>query len=418
MSGNKPRTLVVAGLGLGQILAWGSSYYLLAILAEPVTADTGWPATLVVAGLSIGLVTSALVAPRVGSRIGQGHGRRLLVLSAALLSAGLVLMAVSPALWVYLAAWIVIGLGMGTGLYSSAFAALGLLYGESARTPITALTLFGGLASTICWPLSLYLVSEIGWRGTCGVYAALQLLVTIPLYLWVLPQRRLNEPVRKTIGVAVRPVDVRSRRPSGTCVVLLTSIVTLSGLITTTMSVHLFTLLGAAGFGMAAALALATLVGPSQVGIRLVELLFAKGYHPLWTMAASVLLVGLGLGILSAGLPLYALIMILYGAGIGLASVAHGTVPLAVFGAEGYASLMGRIALPALLAQAAAPPLGTLLINTIGASATSMTLALAAVANIGLVVWMMLLTHFQSVRVRAASVLTPGASGGKRAIIH
>ena len=418
MSGNKPRTLVVAGLGLGQILAWGSSYYLLAILAEPVTADTGWPATLVVAGLSIGLVTSALVAPRVGSRIGQGHGRRLLVLSAALLSAGLVLMAVSPTLWVYLVAWIAIGLGMGTGLYSSAFAALGLLYGESARTPITALTLFGGLASTICWPLSLYLVSEIGWRGTCGVYAALQLLVTIPLYLWVLPQRRLNEPARKNTGVAVRPVDVRSRRPSGTSVALLTSIVTLSGLITTTMSVHMFTLLGAAGFGMAAALALATLVGPSQVGIRFVELLFAKGHHPLWTMAASVLLVGLGLGILSADLPLYALIMILYGAGIGLASIAHGTVPLAVFGAEGYASLMGRIALPALLAQAAAPPLGTLLIDTIGAGATSMALALAAVANIGLVVWMMLLTHFQSVRVRAGSVLTPGAGSGKRAIIH
>jgi MFS family permease len=403
---------------VGQILAWGSSYYLLAILAEPVTADTGWPATLVVAGLSIGLVTSAFVAPRVGSRIGQGHGRRLLILSAALLSAGLVLMAVSPVLWVYLVAWVVIGLGMGTGLYSSAFATLGQLYGESARTSITALTLFGGLASTICWPLSLYLVSEIGWRGTCGVYAALQLVVTIPLYLWVLPRRRINEPARENTGGAVRIVNVRPRRLSGTSVVLLTSIVTLSGLITTTMSVHMFTLLGAVGFGMAAALALATLVGPSQVGIRFVELLFGKRHHPLWTMAASVLLVGLGLGTLSAGLPLYALIMILYGAGIGLASIAHGTVPLAVFGAEGYASLMGRIALPALLAQAAAPPLGTLLIDTIGASATSTTLALAALANIGLVVWMMLLTRFQSVRVRAASVLTPDASGGKRAIIH
>lgn len=384
MSETRHRSVVVAGLGIGQILAWGSSYYLLAVLAEPVTADTGWPTTLVVGGLSIGLVISGLVSPWVGSLIGRGHGRRLLALSAILLSAGLSLMAVAPALWVYLAAWLVMGLGMGMGLYSSSFGILGRLYRESARTSITALTLFGGLASTICWPLSTFLVAEIGWRGTCAVYAGLHLTVSLPIYLWVLSGRYAPAPQEQR-GAAPAWSE-RSVQPRGLTLVLVTSIVMLGGLISAIMSVHVFTFLGAAGMGMAAALAVATLVGPSQVGARLIELVIARRHHPIWTMTASVVFVALGLGLLSAGLSFYALIMVLYGAGIGLASIARGTVPLALFGAEDYAWAMGKIALPAFLVQAAAPSLGAFLIDTVGVSSTLIVLAVAAAVNVALTV--------------------------------
>ena len=91
---------------------------------------------------------------------------------------------------VYLAAWLVTGLGMGSGLYDTAFATLGRLYGQGARSAITTLTLYGGFASTICWPLGAYMAETLGWRGACLVYAALHLLVAFPLHLLVGPIRR------------------------------------------------------------------------------------------------------------------------------------------------------------------------------------------------------------------------------------
>ena len=77
---------------------------------------------------------------------------------------------------------------MGAGLYDAAFATLGRLYGREARGAITNLTLFGGFASTVCWPLSAFLVGALGWRGTCLAYAGLQLAVALPAHLALLPR--------------------------------------------------------------------------------------------------------------------------------------------------------------------------------------------------------------------------------------
>jgi MFS family permease len=186
------------------------------------------------------------------------------------------------------------------------------------------------------------------------------------------------------MDLAANELRQPASRPVGT-VILVAAVVTLGGLISTAMSVHMFALLGAAGLSLGAALAIATLIGPSQIGARLIDLALARRHHPIWTMAASVGLVAAGIGLLAAGLPLYVLIVVLYGAGIGLASIAHGTVPLALFGAENYPSIMGKIALPALLAQAAAPAVGSLLIETIGARHTAIALAAIASANVLLI---------------------------------
>lgn len=130
---SRPRLVVVSALGIGQILAWGSSYYLTAVLAEPVSADTGWPRSWVVGALSIGLLVSGLVSPRVGHLIHRRGGRPILAASALLLAVGLIVLGLAPTLPLFVAGWIILGFGMGAGLHDPAFSALGRLYGEHAR---------------------------------------------------------------------------------------------------------------------------------------------------------------------------------------------------------------------------------------------------------------------------------------------
>jgi MFS family permease len=384
------RGIVVTALGVTQILAWGSSYYLPAVLAQPIAADTGWPLPWVVGGLSLGLLAAGLISPRVGRAIERSGGRPVLASSSVLLAAGLAGMALAHGLPAYLAAWMVIGLGMGTGLYDAAFATLGRLYGQGARGAITNLTLFGGFASTVCWPLSAFLVETAGWRGACLTYAGLQLAMALPIHLALLPKRP-PAPVHLAAQSATRlaaplprpPASMVPDRPA--TLLLLAAALTLGSVIQGVVSVHLLTVLQAQGAELAAAVALGALVGPSQVGARVVEKLLGGRYHPIWTMTASTVLVAAGLGLLGAGFPIMAACLVPYGAGVGINSIARGTLPLALFGAEGYAALMGRLAAPILIAGALAPSAGAFLLERVGASGTLAVLVAAALGNVALV---------------------------------
>jgi MFS family permease len=129
--------VVIATLGITQILAWGSSFYLPAVLASPTAADTGWSLGWVVGGLSLGLLAARLVTPKVGRTIDAKGGRPVLTASSILLGSGLATLALAHSLPVYLMAWLVMGLGIGAGLYDAAFATLGRLYGKQARSAIT-----------------------------------------------------------------------------------------------------------------------------------------------------------------------------------------------------------------------------------------------------------------------------------------
>lgn len=148
------------------------------------------------------------------------------------------------------------------------------------------------------------------------------------------------------------------------------------------ISVHLLTILQERGFELAAAVALGALVGPSQVGARLVEMAFGSHYHPIWTLAASTLLMAAGFGLLLSGFPIVAVALVLYGAGIGIKSIARGTLPLALFGRSGYATLMGRLALPSLLAQALSPSLGAILLERGGSDLTLAVLTAMSARNV------------------------------------
>ncbi|QPM92424.1 MFS transporter [Pseudooceanicola algae] len=370
-----PGNRVISALGVVQIFAWGSTFYLMAPLAGAISADTGWGQGFLSAGVSLGLLISGLSAPAIGRWIGRTGGRQTMSAGMLLIATGLLLLGLAATKGVYLFAWAVLGLGMAAGLYDAAFSTLGSAAGRDARAAITRLTLWGGFASTVCWPLSAWLVTSIGWQATCFSYAALHLLVTLPLCRIYLP---------KTPGVVPRstadaPARIRTLDPRFICIVV--AGVTLS-MIATIWSIHMVTILTATGYSIATAIALGTLIGPAQVAARVLEMLGRGRHHPIWTMGAATSFVLFGFLGLQLGLPASAG-LIAYGAGNGLWSIARGALPLALFGADGYAELMGRLARPMLIAGAAAPMVGAALIGWIGPDRMMAVLAIMAVIPVG-----------------------------------
>ncbi|GJD94441.1 MFS transporter [Methylobacterium iners] len=378
--GEARRWPVISALGVAQILAWGSSFYLLGVLAAPIAADTGWPLAWVFGGLTLGLLVAGLVSPCIGRIIDEHGGRPVLGASSLSLAAGLVVLGLAPSLPVFLAGWLLLGLGMGCGLYDPAFATLGRLYGADARPAITSLTLWGGFASTVSWPLSAFLLDHGGWRGACFVYAGLQLVVSLPLVLLLIPAAARSTGISAGSAPAV-DLAPHERRP----LLLMAGVLVLGGAVMSLFSAHVLTLLQARGVPLASAVTFGALIGPSQVAARIVEMMFKGRHHPLWTLTAAMSLVALGVLLLALGLPLVALAVILYGAGNGIYSIARGTVPLVLFGPERYAPLVGRLARPGLVAQALAPPVGAFVLAHGGAGATFGLLAGMALLNLVLV---------------------------------
>ena len=385
------RRVVITALGIAQILAWGTSFYFPAVFAEPILHETGWSLGWIVGGTSIGLLVAGLISPQVGRVIDRHGGRPVLLASSLFYAAGLIGVGLAPALPIYLAAWVLIGLGMGTGLYDAVFAALGRMYGSEARQPITNLTLFGGFASTVCWPLSAFMIEHAGWRYACFIYAGLHLLVALPLQMSVVRRAPAQADGKTSAGENDRGAEP-ARIDNETLIFgLLAMVLSIAAGIGSIVVVHLLIFLQARGVDFAVAVSLGTLFGPAQVGARVVERLFGNRYHPIWTMIASCSLMAIGLLLLSGNFPMLLLIILLYGAGYGISWIGRGTLPLALFGPLRFPRLMGKLAFPSLIVQALAPSAGALLIEAHGVNATIGLLTVLALVNVVLigVLWLM-----------------------------
>ncbi|HEY1311534.1 MAG TPA: MFS transporter [Pseudolabrys sp.] len=379
------RRVVISALGIAQILAWGTSFYFPAVFAGPIVAETGWSLGFVVGGISIGLLVAGLISPQVGKIIDVHGGRAVLLASSLFYAAGLAGIGLAPTLPVYLLAWVLLGIGMGTGLYDAVFAALGRMYGSTARGPITNLTLFGGFASTICWPLSAFMIEHIGWREACFVYAALHLCVCLPLEMAVI--RRAPRPVASSTVASdtARPAAPPRITHETLIFALLALVLSIAAGIGSIVIVSFMTFLQARDVDYAMAVSLGTLFGPAQVGARVVERLFGARYHPIWTMIACCILMAVGLLLLAGRFQFLILVILLYGAGYGISWIGRGTLPLALFGPIRFPRLMGKLAFPSLIVQAAAPSLGALLIEASGADVTIVVLTVLALINVVLI---------------------------------
>jgi MFS family permease len=363
---------VVLVLGSAQTLAWASSYYLPAIVAAPMARDLGLGVPTVFTAFSLALLVSAAAGPAAGRAIDRLGGRPVLMATNLLFAAGLAALAAAQGPASLFAAWALIGLAMAGGLYEGGFATLVRLYGAASRNPITGITLLAGFASTVGWPLSTLLESQFGWRGTCLTWAALHLLVGLPLNAW-LPRHAASPPAATDDAAAphASPAPPRAAlaAPRRTAA-LLAFVFAATWFCSTAMAAHLPRLLQAGGATLAVAVGVAALVGPAQVAGRLLEFGLLRRLHPLLSARLAALAHPLGAAaLLLAGAPAAMLFALLHGAGNGIMTIAKGTLPLALFGAVGYGARQGWITLPARVLQAAAPPLFGLALDRWGAGA-------------------------------------------------
>ena len=371
-----PRAIVC--LGLTQLVGWGVTYYLIGALGPAMQADLGWSAAVVYGGFSAAIVTMAMLSPLAGMAVDRWGGHRVMPAGAVIAALGCAALAAAHGLALYYLAWIVLGVGMRLCLYDAAFASLARAAGPTARRPMSQITLFGGLASTVMWPAGHALSGWLGWRGAVLAYGALA-LATLPLYL-ALPRTRYAAPAgakdRAAAGLTRSPAE---RRMAG---VLYATIAMLTNFLAAGNAAHLIALLSGLGLAAAAAVSVAALWGVGQFAARLADVALGSRLHPLTlTLAVGAMLPLCFLLALLSGGNLYAsaAYALLHGACNGLMTITRGTLPLALFDFRSYGSLVGALLIPSFLLTATAPVAYAYLIAGYGArGAMAMSVGLAA----------------------------------------
>lgn len=359
---------VVLLLGMAQTIAWASTYYLPAVLAAPIARDFGFTSADLFGLFSLALIVAALTGPLTGRLIDKFGGKPVLVGTSILFALCLLLMAQASAVWQLVLAWLGIGVGIASGLYEAAFATVVRLYGQQARSSITGITLIAGFASTLGWPLTAYLEVTYDWRMACLIWAALNIFVCLPLYGCLPKEPRAQVPVKPSTPTkhTTRKNDFR--------IWLLSFMFAATGFTSAAMAAHLPGVLQAAGISATSAIFVGMLIGPSQVGARLLEFTLLKRLKPVISAKLAVAMHPFGvLLLLVFGAPMAMIFGVLHGAGNGMLTIVKGALPLDIFGANGYGERQGILMAPARVAQALAPWLFGLAVAHWGISALFLT---------------------------------------------
>ena len=384
-------TRLIPALGIAQIISWGTLFYAIAVLGEAMRGELGISATWLFGAFTVGLLISGIVSPAVGRLVDAQGGRFVLSWGSVLGAVALALIASARGVPMLFLGWTFAGVAMAACLYDPAFATLHQLTGASYRRAVTALTLFGGFASTVFWPASQWLLDSVGWRETLWIYAALHLAVCLPLHLASVPARALGAAADAgaTVGAdGFVGLAAPRRIANRASYVWLAAAFSVAAFLSATLSAHLIALLKAGGFTARDAVLVSSLIGPMQVLGRIAEFTFARRVSPLSVGA-------LAFGLMTAGLACLALIdglsamafafAVLYGWSNGVMTIVRGTVPALLFGRRNYGTLLGRLALPAFFAKAIAPVAFTLVLAaSLPRDAALWSLVLAAVlAQVG-----------------------------------
>ena len=351
--------VVVSALGITQTLAWASTYYLTAVFTDPVSADLRLSRSWFYGSVSAALLLSGLLGPLAGRMIDRYGGRDVLTATNLAFATGLVLLSYATGPISLFTAWLVLGIGMGFGLYEAAFATVAGLYGQQARNAITGITLFAGFASTVGWPLSAGLIDVFGWRGAVMAWAVLHLLIGLPLNRLLVPKLPLAPPFAMP--------DVATSAGVPWTMIILAGVFGATWFVSTALAAHLPRLLEAMGATPAAAIAAGALVGPAQVAARIAEFGLLRRAAPMISARLAAGLHPLGAILLALiGAPAAIPFVLLHGAGNGMLTIARGTLPLALFGSAGYGMRTGIIAAPARILQGGAPLLFGLVLDRDG----------------------------------------------------
>ena len=366
-----------AVLGINQTISWGTTFYLPAITATPVAASFGRSGFETMGAFTWALLLAGACSPQVGKWIDRHGGRGALLASILVIAAGQAVLALSHGLVLWYLGWTIIGLGMSMGLYDAAFATVGGLLGQEAGPVITGITLVAGFASTVFWTLGAASIGILGWRGLLFGYAGLMLAVNLPM-IWLLipPAPPREKQAAETGGLPKSPSQRRA-------LVLLGAFFALRWFITSALAVNALTLFQGIGLTAGQAVGIAALIGPGQVAGRLLEYGIGSRVDILVKARIAAALLPLGTALLLLGGPIAATgFALLYGMSNGVMTINRGTLPLAIFGPRGYASLLGWLAVPVLVAQATAPALTAPLISALPALTVLLLSGCAAAAAV------------------------------------
>lgn len=351
------RTVTV--VGAAQVISHAGAYYLPAVMAVPASIELSISSATVYAGLSLALAVSGLAGPTAGKLVDRFGGRPVLIASNLLLAAGLSLLALAQGLGLLLLAYAVLGLGMATGMFEVAFAAIVRIFGKKSHNALVGVTMVAGFASVAGWTISVFVEARYGWRGVCWFWAAMNVLVALPLNAFI-PRASDSsdtaapaEEHNQTSHPSVLVLDPKRERY---LTVLLAFVFASSGFISMGMMSHLPRLLEGVGVPLVIAFSIGALVGPAQITGRILDFTFFRRLHPLIGTRIAALAHPLGIAVLVVlGAPFAALFVILHGLGNGILIIAKGTLPLALFGPQGFGRRQGWLTMPAKFAQAIAP---------------------------------------------------------------
>lgn len=350
-----PAARATIGLGLTQIVGWGTTFLMPSVLGRHIERDLALPSEIVYGGITVMFGVGALFAPRVGRLLDRTGARSVMTVGSIVYALSLAALSFSQGLVSYLLCWAAMGIASTLALNTPASIALAQVAGARARQAIAVLAIVGGFASTVFWPVSEVLELLVGWRGVLLTYAAVHLLVCAPVHLLTLPGRVAVGPQAAADATTAPAPTAHARR----LFMLLAIAFSCGAFIFTGFIVHAIGVLRGLGHDPASALLLASLIGPAQVAVRVVELVFGHRYaiSSSTLFAAAVLPLGLGLALLAGGNFVIALLcLVAYGIANGLKAVLRATLPLALFGRAQFGTYLGRLALPQGIVSAAAPP--------------------------------------------------------------
>ncbi len=357
----------ILALGVTQNIGYGTLYYSFSILAPDMAASLAWSQEWIFGALSIALLIGGLTAPRLGSLIDRIGAGRVMTIGSAVAAAALVACAYAPGKGSYVAALVAIEVAANLVQYGAAFALLVQLRPEVAQRSIAYLTLIAGFASTMFWPITSALHAQFSWQNVYLIFAALNLLVCLPIHAWL--ARGLIRSRQQAVANPAAPVAgslAPTHRRMG--FVLMTTAFAVQYLASASVLVHMVPLLAGLGLGATAAL-VGTLFGPSQVASRLINMLFGKRLDALHLAMISAALIPIGALILvlaAPSIPGAMMFAVIFGMGNGLLSIVTGTLPLALFGSEGYGKMQGKTMAARLIVSASAPLVMALAMEWLG----------------------------------------------------
>lgn len=386
-------TVIIPALGLAQIVSWGSLFYAIAVLAEPMRRTLDLGTLEVFAGFSAALAISGLLSPFAGRLIDSHGGRYVLSRGALVAAAALSILACAQNLPMLIAGWCIAGMAMSMTLYDPAFATLGAISATRYRKAVTALTLIAGFSSTVFWPLTHALETRFGWRVTLAIFALLHVAVALPLIRLLIP-RHASAERRAEASAAPRPASLAPKPapsaadPRGRW--WLAACFTLVSFGFSSLSAHLVGLMRLKGLSVDQAVAVLSLIGPMQVTGRVLEMSIGRrvALRTVGALTLILLVVALALLIGVQGMgPLAFVFAVVYGGANGVFTIVRGVLPETLFGRERLGSLLGWLARPQFVALAAAPTAVAFLLRFTPANGVVGLLCAADLLALGCFAW-------------------------------